>query len=676
MLKEYPVKLSIAVITYNHENYLTKALNSIFEQIHDYSFEVIINDDCSTDSTPEIINSFYQKYPTIIHPILHKKNIGISKNVASALKSCRGEYITILDGDDYWTEPDKLKRQISFLDKNPQFALSSHRCKHLDEETQELVDDPNGKLFEDKPQGFEFDQELYFKYWLTRTLSVVIRESALDIGRLEARRYCWDVVIFWIALTKGKGYAHNFFGGTYLVHRRGFWSGSDELKQSNNVYLTVEEMRWEEPDNRYLKEYFENWRSKLRRLHVKNQVCLDLDKVKNKNFTIISDDGWGGEVYKAFNLQPLSPFIGIKIYNDDFLELISNLKYYVACSLKFKDVLESKHIKNHKYTFGKTYPMAILGDKVELHFINYDSADDATKKWTERVERINWNNLFVKMDVSREPDFYNTVIAYNKIEHFSNKVCFLDAFRERDIAENFQLKNAVTLINNWNPESDLLFLSSLDSFDLIGWLNRNAYTIDKPTRADIIDSKCNIDEYNLLRYDDHFFIKFDAENIGLLDSYYPDTISVGLDKDAEYAVVTYNKSGLEHFRLSVREKPNPVYHVNLFIDLTNKKDRHVFILLKGNNDHKLGIDFVPYSRHGHDYNGIHLNVNGFEQDIPHDFEWLHFDFSSIDEPETDEMFGTLKSFCFYINPNEKANGTLEIMAVFIGSTAKFKEIIG
>src|SRR5215216_2886912 len=100
MPQDYPVKLSIAVTTYNNEKNLSRALDSIFEQKHTYTFEVVIGDDCSTDSTREIIQTYQQKYPAIIRPVFHSKSIGISKNYLRTLRSCKGEYIATLDGND------------------------------------------------------------------------------------------------------------------------------------------------------------------------------------------------------------------------------------------------------------------------------------------------------------------------------------------------------------------------------------------------------------------------------------------------------------------------------------------------------------------------------------------------------------------------------------------------
>jgi len=674
MPREYPVKLSIAVATYNQEKYLAKALESIFEQKHDYPFEVVVSDDCSTDKTREIIGSYVNKYPAIMKPIFQKKNIGVSKNALQMLRACRGEYIATLDGDDYWTNPDKLKIQITFLDNNPEFVISCHRLKFHYQETDRLIEDANAALFKDRVNGFTFGSDSFFEHWMVRAAATVFRNSALEnTSQFETQRYCSDVTIFWNVLSRGKGYAHNFIGGVYLIHSEGVWSGSNALKQAAMGYEVAEQLLMEEPGNPYLQKFFSHHQTTIRQLQEENTTPLELSKVKNKNFTIISDDGWGAEVYKAFNLQELSPFIGINIYNADFIELASNLNHYLSKSLNFIHVSQSKYSQNFKQTFGRPYPIALLGNTIELHFISYESASEAEQKWNERIKRINWNNLFLKMDISREDDLSKSITKFESIKSvYSNKACFLNVLRARDL-EGHSFENSVKLIDNWNPEGPVLFSNSNFSFDLIGWLNggSGAYTLEKPPTGKIPHAGKKKHESCPIRYDDHFFIKLNENNIGLIDTYFAESFTIDYDADSECTIISYNnKSDLENFRLSVREEPSGD-PVNLFLDLTDKKNRHVFVLAKGEIDHVLRVDFVAQEEYD-----IHLNAAGLEQSIPGKFEWIHFDLSAATQGyDVEHLFGEIKSFCFYINPEKPEKGTLAVMAIFIGPTNIFEKMI-
>lgn len=146
------VKVSVIVHTYKHENYIRQTLDSILSQQVNFEFEVIIGDDASPDSTPEIIQEYHQKFPKIIKPLLHPKNLGGygKGNTLATLAVCQGKYVAAMDGDDYWTNPLKLQEQVNFLDNNPDFVAcfhnalihfedGSHPDMYVNDETQRAV---------------------------------------------------------------------------------------------------------------------------------------------------------------------------------------------------------------------------------------------------------------------------------------------------------------------------------------------------------------------------------------------------------------------------------------------------------------------------------------------------------------------------------------------------------
>jgi glycosyltransferase involved in cell wall biosynthesis len=124
------IKVSVIVHTYNHEKFIRQTLDSILNQQVNFDYEVIVGDDASPDSTPEIIKEYQQKFPEIIKPMLHPKNLGGfgKNNTLATLEVCKGEYIAAMDGDDYWTNPLKLQKQVDFLDKNPDFVSCFHNA--------------------------------------------------------------------------------------------------------------------------------------------------------------------------------------------------------------------------------------------------------------------------------------------------------------------------------------------------------------------------------------------------------------------------------------------------------------------------------------------------------------------------------------------------------------------
>lgn len=123
---EDKMKVSILMVTYNHEKFIAKAINSILMQKTSFDYEIVIGEDCSTDSTRNILIDFEKKYRDKIKLLLNEKNLGMNRNVVQTLQACNGEYVAILEGDDYWTSPNKLQKQVDFLDSNSEFAICFH----------------------------------------------------------------------------------------------------------------------------------------------------------------------------------------------------------------------------------------------------------------------------------------------------------------------------------------------------------------------------------------------------------------------------------------------------------------------------------------------------------------------------------------------------------------------
>ncbi len=122
VLIEEPI-ISVRIVTYNHERYITQAIEGILKQETEYPFELIIGEDCSTDHTRKLIIDYQKKYPGIIRVIAWKNNVGRQKNGRQTKHACRGKYIAFCDGDDYWTDHFKLQKQVNFLENNSEYGL-------------------------------------------------------------------------------------------------------------------------------------------------------------------------------------------------------------------------------------------------------------------------------------------------------------------------------------------------------------------------------------------------------------------------------------------------------------------------------------------------------------------------------------------------------------------------
>jgi len=123
--KDTSIKVSVLMIAYNHEAFIAQALNSVLMQKVDFDYEIVIGDDCSTDNTRKILIEYQKRNPDKIKLLLHERNLGFhgKGNLVETHNACLGQYIAILEGDDYWISPHKLQKQADFLDDNPQFAI-------------------------------------------------------------------------------------------------------------------------------------------------------------------------------------------------------------------------------------------------------------------------------------------------------------------------------------------------------------------------------------------------------------------------------------------------------------------------------------------------------------------------------------------------------------------------
>ena len=121
-----PPVLSVMIITYNHASFIAQALDGVLSQKIDFKLEIVIGEDCSTDGTREIVIDYQKRYPQLVRVLLPEINIGAMPNLIATMAACRGEFIAILEGDDYWTDPTKLQRQVNALRANPNCSMCFH----------------------------------------------------------------------------------------------------------------------------------------------------------------------------------------------------------------------------------------------------------------------------------------------------------------------------------------------------------------------------------------------------------------------------------------------------------------------------------------------------------------------------------------------------------------------
>lgn len=128
-MEETPIKLSVTCMAYNHAPYIRQTLEGFVNQRTDFPYEVLISDDASTDGTDAVIREYAEKYPQLIRPFYQKKNL-FSQKIdpldTVLFPAARGQYLAACEGDDCWIDPEKLQRQVDFLDAHPDYSACVH----------------------------------------------------------------------------------------------------------------------------------------------------------------------------------------------------------------------------------------------------------------------------------------------------------------------------------------------------------------------------------------------------------------------------------------------------------------------------------------------------------------------------------------------------------------------
>ena len=210
-IEELQPTVSVAVITYNMAGYLPQLLDSILEQNVSFPYEIIIDDDCSPDNTREILREYKEKYPQHVVLSLRDKNVGGSRNMYGVLWKCRGKYIAILEGDDYWDDPGKLQYQLDFMESHPEYigmtcnSWVERSLTETDHYKRRDISSPMVFTYDDFMKPFFFDRlPNSTDTWFFRN---IFQNSTEDFSVFyKAHPMVWDQTLALILYGKGSVY--------------------------------------------------------------------------------------------------------------------------------------------------------------------------------------------------------------------------------------------------------------------------------------------------------------------------------------------------------------------------------------------------------------------------------------------------------------------------------------
>ena len=228
--------LCVCIITYNHVKYIEQAIDGVLMQKVDFLYEILIADDYSSDGTREIIIKYQKQYPNLIKLILQEKNIGPAKNWIKLISTPNSKYIAYFEGDDYWTDPFKLQKQVDFLEKNEDYVLCGTS-----------YNDSNHNLI-NKYQNSDITTNNLIYYNPYGTLTVVFKNIIRKNDLLKSLGAPLGDYYLWFYLHQfGKGFVLKDNTAVYRLHENSIFSSKSyivrlvmRLKTFDNVYCNLD----------------------------------------------------------------------------------------------------------------------------------------------------------------------------------------------------------------------------------------------------------------------------------------------------------------------------------------------------------------------------------------------------------------------------------------------------
>lgn len=201
--------LSVIMITYGHENYIKQAIEGVLMQECDFEIELIVANDASPDDTNSVVNQIINNHPRRIRVKYteHKDNKGANENFLWATQQCKGKYIALCEGDDYWTDPLKLQKQVDFLEANEEYVLTGHERILVTENGEQLKD-------KNKNKADYYTQCLVFKN--------VLKDDFLNYDTINIVN--GDTFLILYLNNFGKSIILDFIGSAYRISSSGVWS--------------------------------------------------------------------------------------------------------------------------------------------------------------------------------------------------------------------------------------------------------------------------------------------------------------------------------------------------------------------------------------------------------------------------------------------------------------------
>lgn len=247
MHKENPPLLSVFMISYNQQEYIIEALENVLNQKTNFDFRIILSDDCSTDNTQTVVEKFLNNHPKkhLVTFVKQKINLGWMPNFIFTLQKCQesgSKYIAMCEGDDFWTNENKLQKQIDLLEENPDVVLACHQYKELYNDGSTKDFPYFRKDFFNGNETFKFTQVDFEEFMKIQTMTIVFRSSALDLSLREKYNYYCDTHVKHHILDNGLGIYTKDFHAVYRIHGKNVFASLKRREQSEFAYNVYKDL--------------------------------------------------------------------------------------------------------------------------------------------------------------------------------------------------------------------------------------------------------------------------------------------------------------------------------------------------------------------------------------------------------------------------------------------------
>ncbi len=280
--------VSVLCITFNHEKYIAHAIEGFLMQKTNFKFEIIIHDDASTDKTVEIIKAYQVKNVELFKCIFQTENLYSKKDgsIEKAIFSApTGKYVAMCEGDDYWTDPLKLQKQVDFLEANTDYSMVCHNAKNIYEGTNK-----KSTLFSNKTASQDISMKTIIQDWVIPTASMVfIREYIVKLPEWFDKIYSGDFSLALLLRHNGKIWFFKEVMSVYRINYTG--TSATSTFKDQGIFVATEHIR--------LLNYFNQYSAMKFNFLIKKRISFLQNEI---NFTTYKQMS----LMKAFTKMPFA----------------------------------------------------------------------------------------------------------------------------------------------------------------------------------------------------------------------------------------------------------------------------------------------------------------------------------------------------------------------------------